>query len=258
MKFRQLDLIRQKNLLMPDLRFTSTYGVTGIGTQLDGGPSNPNNAFSSLADNEFHDWSFGLRLNVPIGFREAHAGVRQAHLRLSQSYLVLRDQEDRARSFLAQQYRLLASSYAEIQALRALRESTAVQLQARFEEYRAGKIILDVLQTAQLAWSQALSSEYNEIVQYNNTLARFEFAKGTILQHDNIVISEGLLPKCAQVRAVEHERQRSEAIVLRERAKPVPHTACSFENGSSGLPELPSLSAPSIPRCTKAPRRSPT
>ena len=37
LKFRQLNLINQKNLLLPDLRFTSTYDINGLGTHLDGG-----------------------------------------------------------------------------------------------------------------------------------------------------------------------------------------------------------------------------
>ena len=44
-------------------------------------------------------------------------------------------------------------------------------------------------------------------MQYNNALAGFEFAKGTIMQHDNVSIAEGPLPHCAQVRAVEHEQR---------------------------------------------------
>ena len=36
LKFRQLDLIGQKNLLKPDLRFFATYDVNGLGTRLDG------------------------------------------------------------------------------------------------------------------------------------------------------------------------------------------------------------------------------
>ena len=37
LKFRQLDLIAQKNALKPDLRFFATYDVNGLGTRLDGG-----------------------------------------------------------------------------------------------------------------------------------------------------------------------------------------------------------------------------
>src|SRR5205085_2091088 len=73
LKFRQLDLINQKNLLLPDLRFTSTYGYNGLGSTLGGGPNNPNNAFASLASGQFINWSTGLQMNMPIGFRDANA-----------------------------------------------------------------------------------------------------------------------------------------------------------------------------------------
>ena len=65
-KVRQLELINQRNNLLPDLRFTSTYDVNSIGTGLDG--PNSDNALRNLASNHFNNWSMGLRLNVPIGF----------------------------------------------------------------------------------------------------------------------------------------------------------------------------------------------
>src|SRR5262249_23114972 len=49
----------------------------------------------------------------------------------------------------------------------------------------------------------------------------FEFAKGSILPHDSIYITEGPLPRCAQVRAVVHERQRTLAKVLKECQPPI-------------------------------------
>jgi len=55
-----------------------------------------------------------------------------------------------------------------------------------------------------------------------------------------VVISEGALPECAVKRAVEHERERSDAIVIRERAAPIVHT-----NG--GVPQLPTNEAPPLP-----------
>lgn len=217
LKFRQMDLINQKNLLLPDLRFVSSYGLTGIGSRLDGGPNNPNNAFASLASNQFNNWSLGLQMQMPLGFRDAHAAVRAARLSLAQSYLVLQDQENKASRYLAAQYRKLFESYEQIKAQRAQREAAAVQLQARFKEFLAGRGTLDILLEAQRVWADALKAEYDNIVQYNSTLANFQFAKGTITQHLNVVISEGPLPQCAQIRAVEHERERSKALKLRER-----------------------------------------
>ncbi len=65
------------------------------------------------------------------------------------------------------------------------------------------------------------------------------------MQHDNIVIAEGGLPTCAQVRAVEHERERTTALVLRERAAPVP-PACCGSSGNRGV-SLPAALAATPP-----------
>ena len=111
LKFRQLDLIAQKNALKPDLRFFATYDINGLGTRLDGGPnrsaglgvdangnpielSQPGNALSSFTDNKFNSWELGLRMDVPIGFRDAHAAVRAAEFNLRRSYYSLADGEE--------------------------------------------------------------------------------------------------------------------------------------------------------------------
>ena len=113
LKFRQLDLIAQKNALKPDLRFFATYDINGLGTRLDGGATRfagtartptatgpltePGNALTSLTDNKFNSWELGLRMDVPIGFRDAHAAVRAAQLNLKRSYYQLKDTEQKAR-----------------------------------------------------------------------------------------------------------------------------------------------------------------
>src|SRR5262249_26315031 len=66
----------------------------------------------------------------------------------------------------------------------------------------------------------AQTKEYEAIAEYNSTLARFEWSKGTMLEHDNVSIAEGDLPVCAQVRAVDNERMRTAALVVAERPNP--------------------------------------
>src|SRR5207248_10862572 len=56
------------------------------------------------------------------------------------------------------------------------------------------------------------------IYQYNATLARFEWAKGTILLHDNVQIQEGPLPECAREWAVENQRRKEHALKICDRA----------------------------------------
>ncbi len=247
-KFRQLDLINQKNLLLPDLRLTTNYGINGIGLELDGGRNNPDNALASLASGNFADWNIGLRMEVPLGFRDAHAAVRAAKLNLARSWGVLQDQEKRAEQFLALQYANIVRYYQVVGAQRAQREAAAMQLDARFKEFLNGRGTLDFLLEAQRVWADALRDEFNAIVQYNNSLITFEFAKGSIMQHDNVVIAEGLLPHCAQVRAVDHEHERSKAVVLKERANPIcPPTGSYNGHTLMGALPMPEYVAPSIP-----------
>src|SRR5438034_11805434 len=65
LKFRQLDLINQKNLLLPDLRFTSSIAPNGLGNTLSGSsssllPTNPLNPTPvSSPANAFHSLATG-------------------------------------------------------------------------------------------------------------------------------------------------------------------------------------------------------
>ncbi len=264
LKLRQLELTRIRNQLLPQLNLNSNYNIHGLGTSLSGDGvvtgtgatgtpvTETSNALRSIAGLHNADFTLGLTFAMPIGYRFANAQVRQAHLRLAQGYLGLKEQEQRALMYLAQQYRTIIEKYQAIQARRAQRQAFAEQVEARFKEFVAGKTTADFLLEAQRQWAAALSSEFQEIVNYNNALARFQFAKGTMLQHDNVIISEGMIPQCAQISAVEHERQRSHALVLRERAAPIPAPNCGPGNQNCGpgcavLPNLPEVSAPSLP-----------
>jgi outer membrane protein TolC len=217
-KANQMRVALAKNYLMPDLRFTATYDTNSIGTQLDG--AGISNAFRQLAQNHYNDWAVGLRLTIPIGYRQAYANLRQTQLGLARSYLVLQDQELKVERYLGLEYRTLGLQYESIRANRAQREAFATQLKTRYQQYLAGRGTLDILLEAQRFWADALAQEYLSIVAYNNALVAFEFAKGTILQHMNIKIAEGPLPACVQQRAVEHFRERTRALRIAERAAP--------------------------------------
>jgi hypothetical protein len=84
--------------------------------------------------------------------------------------------------------------------------------------------------------------EYEAIAEYNNSLARFEWAKGSIMQHDNVQIAEGQMPQCVQVRAVENERQRTAALILNERPLPMTHPGMLADG--KDVPTTPPESAP--------------
>jgi outer membrane protein TolC len=266
LKVRQLNIILQKNFLRPDLRLTASYTPVGLGNRLDGNgivldgtnTIRTDNAFRSLASDHFNDWQIGLSFAMPLGFRLENAALRQARLQLAQSFIVLKDQEDRAVRSLELQYRTLFEKYNLIQATREERKAYAQEIDGRFKNIAIGKATPDrfLLQAIQ-SWSDALNREYQAIVAYNNALAGFEFTKGTILQHNNVVIAEGPLPASAQVRAVEHERERTRALVLRQRENPVPYMKATIDTSGKGLPQLPSDGSLPLPSLLEEAPRPP-
>jgi hypothetical protein len=258
LKFRQLDLINQKNLLLPDLRSTFTYNINGLGNRLDGADVNTN-AFRSLASDHFDSWAAGLQLTMPLGYREVNSAVRVARLNLARSYRVLREQEERAIGFLALEYRNLDEFYTQISIFRAQREAATRELKVKNSRILGGLEVLDAnngvaYQNAMTNYANGLANEFSFIAQYNIAIAGFEFAKGTIMQRDNIQIGEGPLPDCCAVRAVEHEKERAKAIVLRERANPVP---VNTEEGCLTFPQLPKDEAPSVPALLESAPKTP-
>ena len=107
-------------------------------------------------------------------------------------------------------------------------EAATEQLEGYFNLFRQGRAAASDanLILALQNFSNSVASYYAAIVQYNDALATFEFAKGTIMERDSVFIQEGPLPRCAQVQAVEHERQRTEAIVLSEKTGCVAQATC--------------------------------
>jgi hypothetical protein len=172
--------------------------------------------------------------------------LRKSRLQLAQQYMLLRDFEEKAQHLLAIQYRSLFETHAQILINRSQRIAAAEQLEARFKQFLAGQGTLDILLESQRVWATALQSEYSAVGAYNVALARFEYAKGTILQDENIHIAEGPLPVCAQERAVEHLKERTKALVLHQRPDPGLGACCGSPNGSVSMPQVPTNTAPPV------------
>lgn len=249
LKFRQLDLIRQRNSLLPDLRFVASDTIHSVGSQLDEGPV-PANAFHQLFSDPFNNYSLGFLLNVPLGYRAANAGVRSAQLNLQRSYLNLRSEENKAELFLGQAYRQVLEFQSQIQVNQAALRAATRQLKAYLDLFKGGRAANPYGADLVLAiqnWSSSAANLYSAIVQYNNSLATLEFARGSIRERDRVYIGDGPLPLCAQVRAVEHERQRTAAFVLRERASYAYPASCPDPSEGPALPRLDPNAAKPLP-----------
>jgi outer membrane protein TolC len=238
LKARQLELQGQKIGRRPDLRLFTSYDVNGLGGRITG---NESNALSSLASNQFNSWQVGLRLDMPLGFRDANALVRQSQLQLWRSWYQLSDAERRVYEILTQAKRTLDQSYATMQINRRIKQSTTSQ--AGFLEKRlaieAGEAGYLNLIGAQQNLANAAAAEYRALADYNIALARIELAKGSIQRYNNVSIADGPLPAFVQTKAADHFRQREAGIKLREQA---------LEHGGCGLSQFQMLPLDQMPK----------
>ncbi|MCS7044906.1 MAG: TolC family protein, partial [Gemmataceae bacterium] len=257
-RIAQMQLMLQKNFLKPDARAFAQYSPVGFGNRLDGngtvldggGSLRTNNALQSLISDHYNDWTIGLSLSVPLGYRAEFANVRAARLALAQNYYALKDQEERTKRIVTTFYQDLSKWYDLIEIRRQERKAWAESVEARFKEAVAGKATFaDFMLDMQRRLAQAQLKEFEAIAEYNSALARFEWAKGTLLAHNNIFIAEGPLPEIAHRRAVDHERERSLARVCRERPRPIDNPACFVEVGQEviGPPQLINLEVLELP-----------
>lgn len=208
----QLQVLRQQNDLLPDLRAFGNYELLGLGSQLDG--PRERSAFASLAQNDFHNWNLGLLLRAQLGFRDAHSQVTRAQLQLAQRVAFLVDQEQKLAFNLQRSYQDLAQFYKQIEVQRARRLAATRLLRLRLEELQAGRSTIDILLEAQRNWADALRDEHFAIADYNIALIDFERQKGTILEYCNVSIAQGPLPTCVQTCASEHVRERARSLRL--------------------------------------------
>ncbi len=178
--------------------------------------------------------------------------VRQAESQLERARLVLKDQELKEQRFLGLYYRRMSSAYSQIKAAQAQREAFATQLQIRYELYRAGAnepgngnpVTLNLLLEAQRFWTEALATEYQAIVTYNNSLAGWEYAKGKIMKHAHVRLAEEATSESDLVRAVELEHKRTRQKVRREQGVSADSPRSMEDdcgNDAKSAPSLPAL-----------------
>ncbi|MBI2804569.1 MAG: TolC family protein [Planctomycetes bacterium] len=256
LRYHQYLLSIQKNYLRPDLRAFARYEPVGFGTSLTGngsfvdgtGTTRTANSLESVARGQFVDWTVGLNLSMPLGWRYELAAIRAAKLELAQSYLLVKDQEEKATRYLHFVFNELAHRYKTIEAHRSERINYQKGLKIRLQQLAAGTLNFGgnekegplVFLDAQRRYAAALVKEYNAIAEYNNALAKLEWAKGTILRYNNVHISEGGLPQGVQVRAVEYEKERSQSLMLRTRPDSLsqPGRLCDPKHGGVVGPML--------------------
>mgnify|MGYP002622848578 CR=1 FL=1 len=212
-KRRTLELQATSKFLLPRLDATGTYRWRGFGKDLFNQHADVNgqfnNAWQNLTDGNFQEWELGVEFAVPLGHRRAHAAVKNAEFALARERAILREQEREVVYDLSNSVGEVKRSLAAVNStfnrrLAAKREYEV--LQDKFENENITD--LDRVLDAQRRFAEADSAHYQARVEYALGLKNLFYAEGTLLEQNQIYLSEGPWPEAAYCDADERAKSR--------------------------------------------------
>ncbi|HEX3726025.1 MAG TPA: TolC family protein [Pirellulales bacterium] len=223
-KQRELELIAAKSLMLPRLDLNGTYRWladgdnlfgSGVYNQNPGGPLlQGTSSLATLASGQFQEWQLGAQMTMTVGFRKELAQVRHYQLQLSKERARLQDEELEVSHQLADAVRQLELNYELTisnfnRALAADRQVEAVQ--AAFE---AETVTLDQLLDAQRLRAEAEASFFRTLLDYQRAIIMVHYRKGSLLEYNNVYLTEGPWPAKAKFDAHRLARQRDASLYL--------------------------------------------
>jgi hypothetical protein len=199
-KQRELELVANRNFLMPQFDVISRYRFRGFGEEFLG----PESASSSLYGGQFQEWQVGLEYNLPIGFRRAHAAVQNSRLGLAREVEVLKEQERFIHYALSNAVNEAKRAYENMLLQRKRLDAIVVQLNAIEAKGDQGeKAELDVRLETHRRLLDARLRYHQAEVEYALALRNVNFEKGTLLEYCNVDLIEAMAPGKAYMDATE-------------------------------------------------------
>lgn len=211
---REAELEASRNFLLPRLDATGRYRWRGFGQDFlpFGGTGEFNNAYSDLLSGKFQEWQMGGELSIPIGFRKAHAAVRQAELHVERERAVLHETERSVVHDLSNALSELDRAYAVLETNLNRRIAAAEQVAAieAADEFGTDTALLYVSLDAQRRLAEAETAYFRSVVEYQLAVKNVQVEKGTLLDYDEVHLNEGPWPEKAQSDADQREWLRGE------------------------------------------------
>jgi hypothetical protein len=222
-KASELELIASKNHLLPKLDLVASYQWIGLGEELiesSGGTGDfrlrGSNAFQSLTGGDFANWTAGVELSFPIGFRREMAGVRNAQLRVARDRAVLQEAELEVSHQLAFALRDLESKQVLLQTLHSRRIAADRELKtvgAKLKGPPPNSTMNEFVEAMRRAL-EADNDYYRALVDYNKAIIQVHLRKGSLLEYDNVYLSEGPWTAKAYFDAKRRARQRDASMYM--------------------------------------------
>lgn len=223
-KQRELELVANRNFLKPRLDLVGRYRLRGFGQELLGDDMRVGNAVipsagESLLEGEYQEWLAGVELQMPIGFRQAHAAIRNSQLQLERERAILGEQERNVSYGLSNAFSEVSRAYDNRLLQEKRLEATSKQINKLISrrESGSGGAPLDVILEAYRRYLDIRLRYHQAEVEYVLALRNVQYEKGTLLRFCNVGLTESRWQAEAYQDAADREDRRLPATTPQHR-----------------------------------------
>lgn len=207
-KQNELELIANRNFLKPQLDVIGRYRLRGFGDELF---NNTNG--TPYFSNDLQELQAGLEYTLPVGFRRAHAAVRNSELALARSHEQLREQERAVHLGLSNAISESKRAYENTNLQRLRLEAIVKQLNALEDRQASGNTPeLDVTLETHRRLLDARLRYHQSQIEYALSLRNIHFEKGTLLQYNKVALAESRNSSVADEQALERIQRQDPSI----------------------------------------------
>jgi hypothetical protein len=215
-KRRELEVVASKNFTLPRLDALVTYRLRGFGNDLAGDSTAAGatadevrfaSAFKDLGRWDHQEWEGGFQFNMPLGFRQGWAGVRQSELQLARERAILKEQQRQVALQLGDAIAETSRSYEAVRAGFNRLDAARQDLTSTLAAYNADQASVELVLDSQQRLAEAQSRYYRSLTDHALSLKNVHLRKGSLLQYNEIHLDEGPWPMQAYRDAAELKRR---------------------------------------------------
>jgi len=187
---QELLLFAAKSFTKPRLDAIATYRNNGFGDSLAGGNTQFSGALDEAFEGNFDEFEVGLSLQAPLGFRRAHAGVRNSELQLMRQRVILKELKQQILHDLGTAVRTVDQAYRVLEVSRLGAEAARESAEAREVAFQADAVGFEDLLDAQQRMLDAQLAYHNAKATYELAIAQVHFESADLLEEYAITFNE--------------------------------------------------------------------
>ncbi len=234
-KRRELELVAARLNQRPTLDFVGQYRWRGFGDRLidSYAAESSNSLYQDIFTGKYQEWLAGIEWGYPVGLRQAGAAVTNARLNLAREQAILQESELRISHDLSSASRAVSRAFALMAANYNRQQSDRDQVSALQARYEGGLDNINFLLQAQQQLAVSQSAYFRSLADYQLALRDYHREKGSLLNYNQVGMSEGPWPG----EAYQDARELGTFFAPRTRhpvAVPSPLSGGGFDPGSVG------------------------